>query len=245
MMENGQLVLALDTSHLKGSVAVFRGSGLLCEVIFDASDTHSATLMPAIDICMANAKAEVKDIDLFALVTGPGSFTGLRIGMATVKAFASIRQRPVLTVNSMELLASAFPFSRLPVFPLIDARRSEVYAAVYDLRSGRPLELVGPRAISPEGAGRLIGEALTDGPVLFCGTGAVKYRELLRGIIKEECFFAGDPWSIPSAALIREFSDGREPVPFNDLPFLEPMYIRPPDAKIPAGSKLKEGGGQG
>ena len=244
MMEDGPLVLALDTSHLKGSVAVFRGSGLLCEMIFDASDTHSATLMPAVDICMANAKAEVKDVDLFALVTGPGSFTGLRIGMATVKAFASIRQRPVLTVNSLELLASAFPFSTLPVFPLIDARRSEVYAAGYDLKSGRPVELVRPRAISPEDAGRLIEEAGSDCPVLFCGTGAVKYRELLQGIVKEECCFAGDPWSTPSAALIMGFSDGREPVPFRDLPLLEPMYIRPPDAKIPTGYRLREGGGQ-
>ena len=245
MMDDRPLILALDTSHLKGSVAIFRGSDLLCGIIFDASDTHSATLMPAVDICMANAKAVIKDVDLFALVTGPGSFTGLRIGMATVKAFASIRQRPVLTVNSMELLAAAFPFSTLPVFPLIDARRSEVYAAGYDLKSGRPVELVRPRAISPEEAGRLIVETCSAGPVLLCGTGTAKYGKLLREIVPEGSCFAGEGWSIPSAALIMELSDGRVPLPFRDLPSLEPMYIRPPDAKISAGFKLKEGGGNG
>ncbi len=243
-MKKAPLALVLDTSHMEGSVAVFQGDRMLCGIVFDASDTHSATLMPAIDVCMANAKAEMKDIGLFGLVTGPGSFTGLRIGMATIKAFASISRSPVLTVNSMELLAAAFPFCRYPVFPLIDARRSEVYAAGYELGTGHPVELAGPRAVTPEDVGRLIEETGVRGTVLFCGTGAVKYEGLLRETVKKEVVFAGPRWAVPSAALIMEFSGDREPVRFKDLPGIEPLYLRPPDAKIPAGTKLREGGGR-
>ncbi|MBN2070511.1 MAG: tRNA (adenosine(37)-N6)-threonylcarbamoyltransferase complex dimerization subunit type 1 TsaB [Candidatus Krumholzibacteriota bacterium] len=238
------LILALDTSHLKGSVALSANGDLLCEIIFDASDTHSATLMPAVDTCLRQAQSRISDIDLFGLVIGPGSFTGLRIGLATVKAFASIRQKPVCTVNSMELLAAAFPYSRLPVFPLIDARRSEVYAAAYDTGSGFPVELASPRAVSPEAVVGMIKETCKGGPVLLCGTGAEKYSELLSRVIPAGSRLAGSEWSVPSAARMISLVRAREPIHFSGIPRLEPMYIRPPDAKLPSRVKLNDGGGK-
>jgi tRNA threonylcarbamoyladenosine biosynthesis protein TsaB len=87
------LILGFDTSHSKGSVAVARGDEILCEFLFDAADTHSATLMPAVDTALVAAKANVSDVDIYAVTIGPGSFTGLRIGLATVKALAAVRRR--------------------------------------------------------------------------------------------------------------------------------------------------------
>lgn len=237
------LVLALDTSHSKGSVCVTRGVDPLCEIVFDASDTHSATLMPAIDTCLRTAKVALREVDRFAVVIGPGSFTGLRIGLATVKGFAAVRERPVSPVGSLELLAAALPFSGFPVMPLIDARRGEVYASLYDTKCGRPSVLLEPFASSVEDlAGSVRGASR--GGIITCGTGSERYRAVLEKIFPEGILFCGPRWSIPCASLAPPLAIGRDPVLFRDLASLEPLYIRPPDARPPSSAKLRGGGGR-
>ncbi len=243
-MNDDSLMLALDTSHMKGSVAVTRGEEILCEILFDATDTHSATLMPAVDMCIRTAGKRLDDMDVFAVVTGPGSFTGLRIGLATVKAFAAVNRRPVVTAGSLEVLASAFPFLEAPVLPLLDARRGEVYAGLYDMKSGLPVELIGPRDVRPEDMGRILEDGSSGGAVVICGSGMERYRDMLDRSLGGKCRFAGAAWSVPSAALLAMLARGRRPVPYEDLAALEPLYIRPPDARLPAGVKLREGGGR-
>jgi tRNA threonylcarbamoyladenosine biosynthesis protein TsaB len=237
------VILALDTSHMKGSVAVTREGEILCEILFDASDTHSATLMPAVDACLKGAKAVIRDIDLFAVVSGPGSFTGLRIGLSTVKAFASVRKRPVAAIPSLEVLAAAFPFARLKTLPLIDARRGEVYGALYSTDGGSPEVLVPPFSVRPEGLIRLIEDASESEPVIACGTGAERYRRQLESLLPSQSAFAGSRWSVPSASILAALARGRTATPYGELPALEPLYIRPPDARLPAGYDLKPGGG--
>lgn len=236
------LVLALDASHMKGSVAVTRGSEPLCEIIFDASDTHSATLMPAVDECLAAAGAAIKEIDLFVTVIGPGSFTGLRIGLATVKGFAAVARRPVAAVGSLELLAAAVPFAGVPVLPLIDARRGEVYAAVYDTSGDFPVEILPPFASVPGSLGRRILETGIDGPVIVCGTGSENYRDELEEALPAGTRYCGPRWSTPSASIAAALALEGDTVPYDGLSALEPLYIRPPDAKLPSSAKLLPGG---
>ncbi|UCF04307.1 MAG: tRNA (adenosine(37)-N6)-threonylcarbamoyltransferase complex dimerization subunit type 1 TsaB [bacterium] len=238
------LILALDTSHMKGSVAVARGDELLCEILFDASDTHSATLMPAVDACLYTAGVGLAEIDRFAIVSGPGSFTGLRIGLATVKAFAAVGRRPVVPVPSVMVLASAFPFCGIPVLPLIDARRGEVYGGLYATPNGFPEEILAPFSAKPASVGKVIADAGVTGPVVACGTGLERYREQLSSVLDRVSRFAHSRWSIPSASLLAVLSLRLEPVPYDRLPALEPLYIRPPDARLPADTKLGEGGGK-
>ncbi len=238
------LVLALDASHMKGSVAVTRGSEPLCEIIFDASDTHSATLMPAVDECLAAASAAIKEIDLFVTVIGPGSFTGLRIGLATVKGFAAVARRPVAAVGSLELLAAAVPFAGVPVLPLIDARRGEVYAAVYDTSGDLPVEILPPFASVPGSLGRRILETGIDGPVIVCGTGSENYRGELVEALPAGTRYCGPRWSTPSASIAAALALEGDAVPYDGLSALEPLYIRPPDAKLPSSAKLRPGGGR-
>lgn len=238
-----QLVLALDASHMKGSVAVTRGSEPLCEILFDASDTHSATLMPAVDECLAAARAVINEIDMFVTVIGPGSFTGLRIGLATAKGFAAVARRPVAAVGSLELLAAAVPFAGAPVLPLIDARRGEVYAAMYDTSGGLPAGILQPFASDPGSLGDRILEAGIDGPVIVCGTGSEKYRAELEKALPAGTRYCGPRWSTPSASIAAALALEGEAVPFSGLSALEPLYIRPPDAKLPSSSKLRPGGG--
>ena len=239
-MASDELILGFDTSHAKGSVAVVRGKEILCEVLFDAADTHSATLMPAVDTALGIAKAEISSIDLFAVTIGPGSFTGLRIGLATVKGFAAVRSRPVVTITSLELLAAALPYSEEAICPVIDAYKGEVYAALYDTRSGRPVELVPPFVAGPEAAGAMLRD---HGPLILCGTGLARHGKTLLDALPEGGKAAGPKWSIPSAALLALNAVDLEPVAYDKLPSLEPLYIRPPDVKLPLGAKLHRGGG--
>lgn len=243
-MRDGGIVLALDTSHIKGSVAVSKGGELLRSILFDASDTHSATLMPAVDSCLSGSGVGIGEVDRFAVVSGPGSFTGLRIGLATIKAFASIGRRPVSAMKSLELLAAAMPFAASPVATLIDARRSEVYAAVYDTSSGKPAELLAPCALRPEKTAEKLAEEGLHGPVIFCGTGAIRYRDTIEGLAGDGSVFAGPLHAQPSAAALAALAYELEPVPYGELSSLEPFYLRPPDAKLPAGARLLSGGGK-
>jgi tRNA threonylcarbamoyladenosine biosynthesis protein TsaB len=236
-----ELVLGFDTSHAKGSVAVVKGREILCEILFDAADTHSATLMPTIDSALEMAGTDISSIDLFAVTIGPGSFTGLRIGLATVKGFAAVKHSPVATMTSLELLAAAFPYSERVVCPVIDAYKGEVYAALYDTRSGSPVELVSPFSSRPEA----IGEVFRDrGPLILCGTGLGRYGDQLLGAAPTGSGAAGAKWSIPSAAILALRAAELEPVEYGILPSLEPLYIRPPDAKLPPSAKLRRGGNE-
>jgi tRNA threonylcarbamoyladenosine biosynthesis protein TsaB len=234
-----ELVLGFDTSHAKGSVAVVRGKEILCEVLFDAADTHSATLMPAIDTALGIAKTDISSIDLFAVTIGPGSFTGLRIGLATAKGFAAVKRRPIVTMTSLGLLAAALPYSERAVCPVIDAYKGEVYAALFDTRSGSPMELVPPFCAEPEAAGAMLRD---HGSLIFCGTGLARYGDSLLSAAPDGSMAAGPRWSIPSAALLALHAADLEPVTYDELPSLEPLYIRPPDAKLPPRTKLRRGG---
>lgn len=232
-MKESTLVLALDTSHQRGSVAVSRGEEVLAEILFDASDTHSATLLPSVDACLRSAKAALADVDLIGVVSGPGSFTGIRIGLATAKAFAAVRRVPVSPVSSVEVLAAAFPYAAYPILPLIDARRGEVYGALFRTDGGAPREIVPLFAAKPETIGGILARAGEASPVILCGTGALRHREILAPLVGAGSRFASARWAWPSASLCAALALGRAAIPYESLFDLEPLYVRPPDARLP------------
>jgi tRNA threonylcarbamoyladenosine biosynthesis protein TsaB len=239
------LVLALDASHERGSVAVCRGADVLAEILFDASDTHSATLMPAVDACLSSAKASLGAVGLLAVVSGPGSFTGLRIALATVKGFAAARGTGVVPVSSLEVLAAAMPCASRLVLPLIDARRGEVYGALYDTGAFTPRQIVPLFAARPGALGEILGAAGVAEPLVLCGTGALRYRGEIEPSLPADSVFAPQRWAIPSASLCAILARGRRPLAGGEIASLEPLYLRPPDARLPAGAPLAEGGGDG
>lgn len=239
-------ILALDTSHERGSVAVSRGDEVLSEILFDASDTHSATLLPSVDACLAAAKVSLGGVDLIAVVSGPGSFTGLRIGLATVKAFAAVRRIPVVPVESCAVLAAAFPYAAHPVLPLIDARRGEVYGALYETAEGAPREIAPIFSARPETLGSFLDGSGITGPVIVCGTGMLRHRAVLEPLMPAGSFFPTGRCTLPSASICAHLALARNPLPYEKLSELEPLYIRPADARLPDTARLKaRGGGAG
>jgi len=125
-------ILAVDTSGGVCSAAVLRDNKILSEAYMNDKRTHSETIGPMIDFCLSCANIDIKEVGLFACASGPGSFTGLRIGIGMVKAFAHASQKPVLGVNTLDALALNACGTDAIVCPVIDARRGEVYTAAYE-----------------------------------------------------------------------------------------------------------------
>lgn len=124
-------ILAIDTSTMLGGIAIMEDSKLIAESRLNVKSTHSERLMTEIEHCLKQSVLRIMDIDVFAVAIGPGSFTGLRIGLSTVKGFSFATGKPIVAVPTLEALAWNFPYSKYPVCTMLDARKREVYAALF------------------------------------------------------------------------------------------------------------------
>ncbi len=167
-------ILAIDSSGSVASVAVGTENKLIAQYYIDDKLTHSQKLMPMIDRVLCDLDMAAADIDIFGAVTGPGSFTGLRIGIATVKGLAAALQRPVIGVSSVMAMAYNFPCSDMPIYPLIDARNNQAYFGCYRFTEGKICEITAPSCEDISTISALITE-----PSIVMGDGSVRYKEAL------------------------------------------------------------------
>lgn len=128
-------ILGIDTSSKACSCALTKDGQLLSENVMNLGLTHSQTLMPAVDALYAQAQLSPADTDLFAVVTGPGSFTGVRIGVCTVKALCLALNRPCAAIDALEALAEGTTYEGY-ISPILDARRGQVYTALFQREGG-------------------------------------------------------------------------------------------------------------
>lgn len=145
------LILALDSTAQVGSVALCEGDGhLLAECTLNTGNTHSETLLPTVEFILKSCGVTVDDIDLFACTAGPGSFTGVRIGAATVKGLAFGKGKPCVGVSTPEALAyNARGFEGI-ICPCMNARRQQVYNALFACKGGKLTRLCEDRALAIE-----------------------------------------------------------------------------------------------
>ena len=216
-------ILAIDTSGGVCTAAVLADNRLLSEVYMDGRRTHSETLGVMVDQCLKYAELTAENIDIYACAVGPGSFTGLRIGVGFIKGLAHVLQRPVLGVNTLDALArNAAGFDAL-VCPVIDARREEVYTAAFE--NGL---LKSPYRALP--LKNLLAE-LNGQRALFLGDAALKYRDKICSAS------AGFSVAHPGIALQRAGSVGLcafdmyESGERQDVYSLEPFYLRETQAE--------------
>lgn len=216
------MLLALDTATPAGSVAIGTGDRIVAVRTFDAPREHSTRLFPQIDGALADAGCERSQLEAVAVTTGPGSFTGLRIGLSAAKGLCMGLGIPLIPIGTLEALAARLPYCRLPVCTLLDARRGEVYAALYDTSSGLPQPLQAPCAVAPD---QLLAQwGLKD--VLFTGDGADKWAELLTTVPGGE--MAPGAVRRPCADAVAWLA-GRRLTSAVDAEVVEPVYLRTPD----------------
>lgn len=172
-------ILALDTSGLVVSAAVAEDDRLIAETFLQYQKTHSQTLLPLIASMLDEIEADVSDMDVLAVAAGPGSFTGLRIGVCTAKGLAMPGNIPIAAVPTLDALAHTCALYEGLVCPIMDARRDQVYTALYRTGQGRVMEKVtGDEALRVDALCERL--AAYDEPVLFCGDGVDVYLDVIR-----------------------------------------------------------------
>lgn len=180
-------VLALDTSSNVASAAIIEDGKLLGENILNHKKTHSQKIMVMIEELFGDLELTVHDIDVFAAANGPGSFTGLRIGVATVKALAHSVDKPVVGVSTLAGLAYNLPYTSYIIVPVMDARRNQVYTASYIWENGTLKELEADSAMSIEDR---VSSCRKMGKVIFVGDGVNVHRDYIAGQLGENAYFA-------------------------------------------------------
>ena len=173
-------ILALESSAVAASAALTEDERPVGIYYQNSGQTHSRTLLPMVDALLENCERTLAEVDCIAVATGPGSFTGLRIGIAAVKGLAWAAEKPCCGVSTLE--ARAWNLSHMEgslLCCVMDARRSQVYNALFEAKNGRPVRLCPDRAISTEA---LAAELPTDGrPVVLVGDGTALCEERFAG----------------------------------------------------------------
>lgn len=192
-------ILAIDTSTSLAGIAVAVDEQIVAESLLNTNRTLSARLIPEIERLLTTAGLEIADIDLFASTVGPGSFTGVRGGVATIQGLALATGKPCAGYSSLAMLAMNFSLSTIPVCPMLDARKGELYAALYDCSSPLPSPRIGDCVLPPSALLDRIAAA-TGEPVIFVGDGAVRYRDQIADRLGKQAVFAPFPHHSAHAA---------------------------------------------
>jgi tRNA threonylcarbamoyladenosine biosynthesis protein TsaB len=182
-------ILAVDTTTPSGSVALVEDDRIRGEIGLETVSTHSSRLLPSIDFLLQAEGLDLKDLDGFAVSPGPGSFTGLRIGLSTIKSFAFASGKPAALVSS--LLALAWKHGdrgvRL-VCPMLDAKKGEIYAALFETGEGsRVRPIVPPGAYAPED---FLKRLPVRRNILFAGSGVELCRRRIQSLLGEKGAFS-------------------------------------------------------
>ncbi len=221
-------ILGIETSTKTGSVAIVSEDGVIAQYSLNIEVTHSERLMSTIERVLKDTGLAVSDIGGFAVAIGPGSFTGLRIGLSTVKGLALATGNPVAAVPTLLALAWNLPFSGYPVCPLLDARKNEVYAALYRFE-GKALVQVLPEAAIPLSSLAQQVNAMT----VFTGEGSRIYRTEIQRIFGNRAVFAPHSVILPSGATVAEIGlDMIKSGKLAEPDSLTPLYIRRPEAEV-------------
>ena len=226
------LILALDSTAQVGSVALCEEETLIAEFTVNTGHTHSETLLPMVEAALKIAGYTVDDVDLFVCTAGPGSFTGVRIGAATIKGIAFGKGKPCIGVSTLEVLARNGEALDGILCPAMNARRQQVYKALFDQTGGEMSRLCEDRALAISELGAELQEKYPDRAVYLMGDGA----ELVYDALSE---LSGDRLKLLPHRLLHQSGYHtaqaglrlwREGVRTTDAELL-PVYLRPSQAE--------------
>jgi tRNA threonylcarbamoyladenosine biosynthesis protein TsaB len=225
-------ILAVDTTTPICGVALYLDSKVPVELILNHGQTHARHLMDAIDAVLKLGYTDVCELDAFAVTQGPGSFTGLRIGISTVKGLALAAGKPVIAVSTLETLAHQAPGGTELICAMIDARRRQVYWALYQQGENVPS--------MPAQCGRAVDViAHIKAPCCFIGSGSQLYQTEIEPQLKFPSQWVPDHQNHPRPSVVARLAGWKfTKTCYQDPAELEPLYLRRSDAEIkhlPAG----------
>ncbi|MDO4536088.1 MAG: tRNA (adenosine(37)-N6)-threonylcarbamoyltransferase complex dimerization subunit type 1 TsaB [Clostridium perfringens] len=223
------LVLSVDSSSSTATCALVKDDEVLGEINFNDKKQHSVILMDLIDSILKEYNIDVNCLDGFVISRGPGSFTGLRIGMATLKGLAFGSHKPLTSISTLEALAyNVVSFNGI-ICPIMDALRDNVYTCLYKTENNSLTPLIEEKCLA---IGELV-DILKEKnlPIIFVGDGVSKHREYLKNTLPNS-FFAPNHSNFPKAASvgelgIKKIKDGI----MEDLDLINPVYLRKSQAE--------------
>lgn len=219
------LILAIDTSTKIGTVALYeKDKGTLGEITLNSGNNHSENIMGSIDQLYKLTGKKIENTDRIAVSTGPGSFTGIRIGVSVAKGLAYSLGRDIVGINELDSIANLAGHFQGDILAMIDARKERVYFAGYTQEKG---------VISRKtdyGDRELVNllENYKGNKTLFLGDGALNYRELISSIMGEDAVFYSDVLSTPRASVLAQLAVDKNP---DNLMGLEPYYVNKSQAE--------------
>ena len=221
-------VLGVDTSTMTAGIGIVEEGEILVEVKFSVKITYSEILLSCIDQALKNVGLKIDDMDGFAISIGPGSFTGLRIGLSTLKGLSFATRKPLASVLSLDALAYLSLYCQYPVVAMLDAKKSQVYAAIYETREGKLKRQSDYLVIDVEDLVKRISQK-----TLFVGPGAKLYQKKLIELLKDKAYFSQAEQSLPSGATVA-FLGSKKLIlsQFEDIVDLEPLYLRKSEAEL-------------
>jgi len=233
--ESVPVILAIETSGQCGSVALVSPGRTIAEFSLDTRSTHSKRLLASIRWIMAEADLDWPEITAVAVSLGPGSFTGLRIGLSTAKGLVMAADKPLIGVSTLDALAGQLSFAEKLICPVIDARKQEVYTALYR-NSSHGQTCIGPaRSIKPAQLAAEISE-----PTVFIGDGLVVYGAMLQEMLGDWALLAPPELFHARAASIGLHAlEKWQRNECLESASAAPIYIRKSDAELSFGKKKK------
>jgi tRNA threonylcarbamoyladenosine biosynthesis protein TsaB len=231
-------LLCFDTTSRDASIAVWRDEEIVLEYNFIAADNLSAVLIPSCEFLLGSLGMKIMQMDLFGVAVGPGLFTGIRIGLATLKGLNFDALKPMVGVNTLEALACKFADTKKNIVPLIDARKGEVFLGCYRFDNGHMIELLSPRLLEISAVSPLL-DSITD--KVFVGSGVKNHLELIKKNFPDSLIRYRSNFLASEIGRIT-WKRFREGLSVTDLQELRPFYIRRPDAEnnLPGASGTKD-----
>ncbi|CAN2039617.1 tRNA threonylcarbamoyladenosine biosynthesis protein TsaB [Candidatus Magnetomoraceae bacterium gMMP-15] len=226
-------ILAVDTAANGCSTAITDGHSLIAETTFISRETHSRHLMSIIVNLLKTSKCCIEEIDGFVVIKGPGSFTGLRISMSTIKGLAMASGKPIAGISALDVLVEQFPcfnnsFGPDLIYPIMDARRNEIYTATYKYSVKGIIKVSDEMVIHPLQLIKNINKSC-----IFLGEGAWLYKKLFEDALEGKVVFAPPYFNIIRASTAAFLSLRRfEKNDTDDIASFAPYYIRKSDAEI-------------
>jgi tRNA threonylcarbamoyladenosine biosynthesis protein TsaB len=228
------LILGIDTTTLACSVALLNNETVLAEATLNIKKTHSERLMPLLNNLLSESGIEHEALEAIAVAAGPGSFTGIRIGVSTARALAQGLSIPAVPVCTLEAMAEAVPTPGSLICPLLDARRNQVYTALYRRNFDPPFALQTVNEPAALTLDELVSELkVYDQPVIFLGEGLNSYASALENALPpERVVITTVPFRLcraSSVALVGQRLLAANPqASYNEL---LPIYLRRPEAE--------------
>ena len=218
-------ILALDTSSKSLAVAVAKDENLLCEINFSGALKHSENLIFLINAGLESLALKIEDIDIFAVGRGPGSFTGLRIGLATLKGFKLILDRPCLGLSSLDVLAENFPYPEGDLAVAVDARRDRIYGAFYRVNNGEKNKILCDSVFNLQ---EILERSASK--TYFLGDALDKYGLKIKKALGKKAVFLGSDYWYPRAKNLAKlaYSESKKNN-FLKIKDLLPVYLRKPE----------------